>query len=124
MDRYLDLVEAGVDGLAEAIQACKQREITAWIAAIRDLTQKKARQTGRAYPLGLRIPAALGALRSMGLDVRAIVDAGIVDLHQSQQLLPDGMGPAAGSFAHGAWCECRDFRQRGVRRETGCPPWA
>ena len=182
MDRYLDLVEAGVDWLAEAIRACRQREIapwvsirtndphgyletwvdnpincplfkdprnrlsgtplrpglhadvlwvglnyerqavrdyflsmirevvleydtegleldflrtpaicepnasqetidtiTAWIAEIRDLTQTKARQTGRAYPFGLRIPGALGALRSIGLDVRAIVDAGLVD---------------------------------------------
>jgi len=182
MDRYLDLVEAGVDWLAEAIRACKQREIapwvsirmndphgylekwvdnpincplfkdpgnrlsgtplrpgrhadvlwvglnyerravrdyffsmirevvteydaegleldflrtpalcephvsqetidtiTAWISDIRALTQTKARQTGRAYPFGLRIPAALGALRSIGLDVRAIVDGDLVD---------------------------------------------
>ena len=53
--------------------------ITAWIADIRDLTQERAMQTGRAYPFGLRIPAALGALRSIGLDVRAIVNAGLVD---------------------------------------------
>ena len=53
--------------------------ITAWISDIRVLTQTKAKQTGRAYPFGLRIPAALGALCSIGLDVRAIVDAGLVD---------------------------------------------
>ncbi|MBT3344060.1 MAG: hypothetical protein HN712_27655 [Gemmatimonadetes bacterium] len=53
--------------------------MTAWIAEIRDLTLMKAQQTGRPCPFGLRIPAALGALRSIGLDVRAIVDAGLID---------------------------------------------
>lgn len=32
MDRYLDLAEAGVDWLAEAIQACRRREIAPWIS--------------------------------------------------------------------------------------------
>ncbi len=53
--------------------------ITEWVGQIRALTQAKAAQTGRPYPLGLRIPAALGALRSIGLDVRALVAAGYVD---------------------------------------------
>ena len=53
--------------------------ISAWIGEIRDLTQRKAEETGRPYPLGLRIPAALGALRAIGLDVQALVEAGRVD---------------------------------------------
>ena len=53
--------------------------MTAWIGEIRALTQTKAEQSGRPYPFGLRIPAALGALRDIGLDVRAIVAAGSVD---------------------------------------------
>ena len=32
MDRYLDLAEAGVDWLAEAIQACRRRAIAPWIS--------------------------------------------------------------------------------------------
>ncbi len=53
--------------------------ISAWIGEIRDLTQRKAEETGQPYPLGLRIPAALGALRAIGLDVQALVEAGRVD---------------------------------------------
>lgn len=53
--------------------------IMAWIVDIRDLAQQRAIQTDRAYPFGLRIPAALGALRSIGLDVQATVNAGLVD---------------------------------------------
>jgi hypothetical protein len=53
--------------------------ITSWIGDIRALTQKRAKETGRPYPLGLRIPAALGALRSIGLDVLALVDAGHIN---------------------------------------------
>jgi len=53
--------------------------MTAWISEIRALTRERAAHTGRPYPFGLRIPAALGALRSIGLDVRALVEAGAVD---------------------------------------------
>ena len=53
--------------------------ITDWIAEIRELTQARAQQTGRPFPFGLRIPAQLGALRSIGLDVRQIVQAGLID---------------------------------------------
>ena len=53
--------------------------ITSWIAEISDLARLKAQQTGRAFPFGLRIPAAFGALRSIGLDVRAIAEAGLID---------------------------------------------
>ena len=53
--------------------------VTAWMAEIRALTSEKANDTGKPYSFGLRIPAALGALESIGLDVRGIVDAGLVD---------------------------------------------
>ena len=53
--------------------------LTAWTAEVRALTKARAAKTGRPYPLGLRIPANLGALRSIGLDIAAIVDAGLVD---------------------------------------------
>ena len=53
--------------------------VTAWIGEIRALTRAREEQLGRPYPFGLRIPPALGALRAIGLDVRALVDAGLVD---------------------------------------------
>lgn len=53
--------------------------MTSWIAEIRDVTQQKQEQTGRPFPFGLRIPPALGALRSIGLDVAAIVAADLID---------------------------------------------
>jgi hypothetical protein len=49
--------------------------MTGWIAEIRALTK----QTGRTYPVGLRIPGDLGKLRAIGLDVRALAKAGLID---------------------------------------------
>jgi hypothetical protein len=53
--------------------------ITGWIAEIRALTEAKARRTGRPYALGLRIPGTLGLLRSIGLDVVALAQRGLID---------------------------------------------
>jgi hypothetical protein len=53
--------------------------ITGWIAEIRALTEAKAKKTGRPYALGLRIPGTLGLLRSIGLDVVALAQKGIID---------------------------------------------
>jgi hypothetical protein len=53
--------------------------LTAWIGQLRALTEAKARATGHPYPLGFRIPGQLTMLGSIGLDVRAIVEAGLVD---------------------------------------------
>jgi hypothetical protein len=53
--------------------------ITKWHGEVRELTRTRARQTGKPYPLGLRIPCRLGQLRAVGLDVKAMVDDGIVD---------------------------------------------
>ena len=50
-----------------------------WTARIRGLTAQKARRTGRPYPVGLRIPCRLEALRTIGLDVPAMARRGLVD---------------------------------------------
>ena len=55
------------------------RMMTAWIREIRAVTARRARITGKPVPLGMRIPANLGYLRSRGLDVRAIAQEGLVD---------------------------------------------
>jgi hypothetical protein len=53
--------------------------VTHWIRDVRAYTEARGRKTGKAIPLGLRIPANLGYLRSRGLDVRTIARAGLVD---------------------------------------------
>jgi hypothetical protein len=50
-------------------------EMTDWFAEIKALT--KARRP--SFPLGLRIPSNLGYLRTIGLDVKTLVQRGIVD---------------------------------------------
>lgn len=55
------------------------RIVTDWIGEVRKFTQARARSTRKPLPLGLRIPANLGYLRSRGIDVRAIVRQGFVD---------------------------------------------
>ncbi|MHB0936152.1 MAG: hypothetical protein ACYDCO_10920 [Armatimonadota bacterium] len=53
--------------------------MTEWHRQIRELTQRQAKKTGRPYPLGVRIPARLGALRTHGLDVVAWARQGLID---------------------------------------------
>jgi hypothetical protein len=53
--------------------------MTRWHAQVRELTRTRARQTGKPFPLGLRIPCRLGQLKAIGLDVQAMAEAGIVD---------------------------------------------
>ncbi len=55
------------------------RMMTAWVGEVRAYTEARARATGKPVPLGMRVPANLGYLRSRGLDVAAIVRAGSVD---------------------------------------------
>ena len=55
------------------------RMVTDWLRQVREYTEAVGRRRGRPIPLGLRIPANLGYLRSRGLDVRAIARAGLVD---------------------------------------------
>lgn len=56
-----------------------RRVMTEWLAVIRELTEAKAKATGRPYVLGLRMPGNLGQLRSIGLDVKAYAQAGLID---------------------------------------------
>jgi len=53
--------------------------ITAWTAEIRELTEARARRTGKRYPLGLRVPSDLDKARSFGIDVRELARRGLID---------------------------------------------
>jgi hypothetical protein len=53
--------------------------MTRWVAQVRALTRKRSARTGKPYPLGLRIPCRLGLLKAVGLDVKALADAGLID---------------------------------------------
>jgi hypothetical protein len=53
--------------------------LSMWHAEIRELTKARATQTGKPYPFGLRIPCRLQQLKAVGLDVKALAAAGIVD---------------------------------------------
>ena len=53
--------------------------MTNWIAEIRALTRARAKETGRPYRLGIRVPSRLGMVKAIGLDIQAIVHAGLVD---------------------------------------------
>jgi hypothetical protein len=53
--------------------------MTRWTAEVRRLTQVKARQTGKPYPLGLRVPCRLGLVKAVGLDVQALAREGLID---------------------------------------------
>ena len=53
--------------------------MTSWVAQIRAVTEDRSRQTGRPYPVGVRIPGQLSMLRSIGLDVKTIAKAGFID---------------------------------------------
>lgn len=50
-----------------------------WLAAVRQQTDARARKLGKPVPLGLRIPANLGYLKSIGLDVPRIAREGLID---------------------------------------------
>lgn len=50
-----------------------------WLREVRALTLRRAEQTGRPYPLGLRIPGQLDTLKSIGLDVVTLCREGTID---------------------------------------------
>lgn len=77
--------------------------ITNWIAEIRALTQARAKAIGRPFPLGLRLPPSLAYLRDIGLDVRRLVQEGLVDFV---------------SFSN-FWQTSWDMPQERLRRELG-----
>lgn len=49
--------------------------IAEWISGIRKLTQSR----GKAYPLGLRVPANLAYMKNCGLDIKLLAREGLVD---------------------------------------------
>ena len=55
------------------------RLITDWIASIRALTERKSKQTGKTYPLGLRIPVNLTLMKEKGLDLKTLAQEHIID---------------------------------------------
>ena len=50
-----------------------------WMREVRALADARARRLGKPVPLGLRIPPNLGYMKSIGIDVKAQVGAGLVD---------------------------------------------
>lgn len=50
-----------------------------WFRKIRALTQRRAAQTGRPYPFGMRVPGNLGTLKSIGLDLVTLAREGTID---------------------------------------------
>ncbi|MFH1008839.1 MAG: hypothetical protein V1800_15295 [Candidatus Latescibacterota bacterium] len=53
--------------------------MTAWFSEIRNLSEAKARQTGRRFPLGMRIPGDYRKMRGIGIDVEILVKDGLLD---------------------------------------------
>ena len=64
----------------EPVAGQKQIDLmTDWMREVRSLTEARARRIGRPVPLGLRVPTDLGWMKSIGVDVKAQVSAGLVD---------------------------------------------
>lgn len=66
-----------------------------WLRQIRALTQRRAAQTGRPYPLGMRIPGRLGLLKAIGLDIVTLCREGILDF-----ICPSGFVCTTWDMAH------------------------
>ena len=50
-----------------------------WFREVRALTERRAKQTGRPYPLGFRMPGRLEPLKSIGIDVATLCREGTLD---------------------------------------------
>lgn len=74
-----------------------------WLREVRALTQRKAKKTGRLYPLGLRIPGKLETMRSIGLDVATLCREGTLDF-----ISPSGF-----------WCTSWEMPHDDLRRAVG-----
>ncbi len=66
-----------------------------WIRQVRALTQRRAAQTGRPYPFGMRIPGRLGMLKNIGLDVITLCREGTLDF-----ICPSGFIATTWDTAH------------------------
>jgi hypothetical protein len=74
-----------------------------WIRSLRALTEARAKQTGRPYPIGLRIPGQIDTLKSIGLDVEGLCRDGTLDF----------IGPS------GFWCTAWEMPHDDLRRRLG-----
>ena len=53
--------------------------MTDWFREVRALTERRAKETGRPYPFGMRIPGQLDTLKSIGIDIETLCREGIID---------------------------------------------
>lgn len=53
--------------------------VTRWHSEIREMTERRAKQTGRPFSLGVKYFGTLDQMRSIGLDFRAMARQGILD---------------------------------------------
>jgi len=53
--------------------------MNAWFREVRALTARRAKQTGRPFPFGFRMPGRLDALKSIGIDVVTLCREGTLD---------------------------------------------
>lgn len=74
-----------------------------WIREVRALTERRARATGRPYPLGIRIPGQLETLKCIGLDVATLAREGTLDF----------VSPSA------FWCTSWEMPHDELRRALG-----
>jgi len=56
-----------------------RQELAEWVGSIRALTEKRARETGKPYPLGLRLPGNWRMMASIGVDVQGWTARGWFD---------------------------------------------
>ena len=70
---------------------------------VRALTARRAQQTGRPYPLGLRIPGKLETMRSIGVDVVGLCREGTIDF-----ISPSGF-----------WCTSWEMPHDTLRQQLG-----
>jgi len=77
--------------------------MTDWIREVRALTDRRAQETGRPYPLGLRIPGQLETLKSIGLDVVTLCREGVIDF-----VAPSGF-----------WCTSWEMPHDALRQKLG-----
>lgn len=66
-----------------------------WLRQVRVLTQRRSTQTGRPYPLGMRVPGRLGLLKTIGLDIVTLCREGTLDF-----ICPSGFICTSWDMAH------------------------
>ncbi|MCC6415105.1 MAG: hypothetical protein IT582_04265 [Opitutaceae bacterium] len=77
--------------------------MTDWFREVRALTQRRAVETGRPYPFGMRIPSQIDTLKSIGIDIETLCREGVIDF----------VGPS------GFWCTTWEMPHDELRRRLG-----